>query len=99
MQGVWRIKEAFTGVGEENERAALAQYENQIVTFSDSTMFLQLNIVGNHWYLSHQDSSTSPTQVDLSVRFNLNLTIPGIPNRLAVWNSPRTCCWLERRDG
>ncbi len=68
MQGVWRIKEAFKGVVEKNGRIALAQYENQIVTISDSTMFLQSNVVGNYWYLSRLDSSTSPMQVDLSVR-------------------------------
>ncbi len=68
MQGVWRIKEAFKGVVEKNGRIALAQYENQIVTISDSTMFLQSNVVGNYWYLSRLDSSSSTMQVDLSVR-------------------------------
>ncbi len=68
MQGVWRINEAFAGVGEANGRVALAQYENQIVTISDSTMFLQSNVVGNYWYLSRLDSSSSTMQVDLSVR-------------------------------
>lgn len=67
MQGVWRINEAFKGVVEKNGRTALAQYENQIVTISDSTMFLQSNVVGNYWYLSRLDSSSSPMQVDLSV--------------------------------
>ncbi len=67
MHGVWRIKEAFKGVVEKNGRTALAQYENQIVTISDSTMFLQSNVVGNYWYLSRLDSSSSPMQVDLSV--------------------------------
>ncbi len=68
MQGVWRIKEAFKGVVEKNGRIALAQYENQIITISDSTMFLQSNVVGNYWYLSRLDSSSSTMQVDLSVR-------------------------------
>lgn len=68
MQGVWRINEAFAGVGEANGRVALPQYKNQIVIFSDSRMFLQSSIAGNQWYLSYLDSSTSPMQVDLSVR-------------------------------
>jgi hypothetical protein len=68
MQGVWRISEAFSGFGEENGRIALEQYANQIVTISDSTMFLQSNIVGNHWYLSSLDAGTSPMQIELSVR-------------------------------
>ena len=68
MQGVWRINEAFSGVGEENGRVALEQYANQIVTISDSTMFLQSKIAGNDWYLSYLDAGTAPKQVELSVR-------------------------------
>lgn len=68
LQGIWRINEAFSGTGKANEHTVLAQYANQIVPISGSTMFLQSNIEGNHWYLSHFDPSTSPMEVDLSVR-------------------------------
>ena len=68
LQGIWRINEAFSGTGKANEHTVLAQYANQIVPISGSTMFLQSNSEGNHWYLSHFDPSTSPMEVDLSVR-------------------------------
>ena len=68
MQGVWRIDEAFSGFGKANERVTLKQFENQIVTFSESRMFLQSKIAGNYWYLSYLDAGTTPKQVELSVR-------------------------------
>ncbi|MFM2219832.1 MAG: hypothetical protein RL240_4150, partial [Planctomycetota bacterium] len=87
MQGVWRIKEAFYSMGKPNERLTLEKRENQIVTFSESTMS---KMSDSHWYLSYLDQSKLPMEVDLSAW----------PADGSAYRSSKTyACVMEIQDG